>query len=94
MCQEDKAADLEMLTGLRPRMNDDYRVKVFFPSMFRFIKSYTDNGTRIQEAFIELSKITGYKISYLKRTYYELLKREMQSVETIDENVNPLNDEI
>jgi len=91
-CREIDTNDFEILTGLRLRMSEDYRRKVFFPSMFRFVQGAKDNGDNIQTAFKELSKLTGYKIGYLKNTYYELLKVEMTNAETVDENENPLKD--
>ena len=92
-CREPDQNDYEILTGIKPRMSNEYRRKIFFPSMFRYVNSITEKGESAQFAFNELSKLTGYKLSYLKYTYYELLKSEMNKVETIDESINPLEDE-
>lgn len=90
ICREIESNDYEVLTGLRPRMSDEYRRKTFFPAMFRAVKIYTDQGKTNQFAFEELSRLTGYTMKYLKFTYYQLLKQELKDTETIDDKINPL----
>lgn len=93
-CPDIEASDLQILTGLRLRMTEEYKRKIFFPSMFRFIQNYKDKDESLQVAFVELSRLTGYTIGYLKNTYYDLLKTEVETTSRVDENIDPLNDNL
>jgi len=90
-CREITASDYEVLTGLRTRMSEDYKRRVFFPAMFRFAQTYKEKGISMQAIFNDLACLTGYKLRYLKFIYYQLLKEEGDSLSQVDETVNPIN---